>query len=392
MEKKTVADFEKLVKEWHPTKNGNLKPSDFSYGSHKKVWWKCPVADDHEWEATIYSRVNGNGCPCCGGFKIVRSNCLLTINPELSKQWHPTKNGNLTPFAITANSGQKVWWKCPVADDHEWKAIICDRNYKQSSCPCCANIKIVESNCLLTTNPELAKQWHPTKNGNLKPIDVGIGYTKKVWWKCDVADDHEWKASPGNRKKHGCPCCAGRKSVLSNSLLTINPELAKQWHPTKNGNLKPTNVVSKCRKKVWWKCNKGHEWFSKIADRSKGAGCPICNESKGEKEIAKILASLDISFERQWKSTCKNKKRLPFDFLIHINGDLKVIEYQGRQHYKPTGFGASKTRARDLFNKLQKNDSIKRNWCHKERIKLLEIPYWEYVNIEKILKEFLMEN
>lgn len=51
--KKSLATYRKLVKEWHPTKNGDLKPSDFTAGSGQKVWWKCPKGDDHEWEARI---------------------------------------------------------------------------------------------------------------------------------------------------------------------------------------------------------------------------------------------------------------------------------------------------------------------------------------------------
>ena len=52
---------------------------------------------------------------------------------------------------------------------------------------------------LAEKHPELTKQWHPTKNGELTPNDVTFGSNKKVWWKCDKAEDHEWKASLKNR-------------------------------------------------------------------------------------------------------------------------------------------------------------------------------------------------
>jgi len=53
--------------EWHPTKNNGLKPEDFSNYSHKKVWWKCPKGEDHEWETSINNRTKpkGTGCPFC---------------------------------------------------------------------------------------------------------------------------------------------------------------------------------------------------------------------------------------------------------------------------------------------------------------------------------------
>ena len=53
-----------LVKEWHPSANGALTPRKVTIGHAKKVWWIC--RDSHEWQATIKSRMNGNGCPICG--------------------------------------------------------------------------------------------------------------------------------------------------------------------------------------------------------------------------------------------------------------------------------------------------------------------------------------
>lgn len=79
-----------------------LKSSeDVSEYSHKKVWWKCDKGEDHEWESNINNRTNGKGCPICRGLKVVSSNCLATLNPELAKGWHLTKNIKLTPFDVT---------------------------------------------------------------------------------------------------------------------------------------------------------------------------------------------------------------------------------------------------------------------------------------------------
>ena len=65
-----------LAKQWHPTLNGDLTPSDITKGSNKKVWWKCPKGDDHEWEAVISSRSEGSGGAVCDGKKIVLSNLM----------------------------------------------------------------------------------------------------------------------------------------------------------------------------------------------------------------------------------------------------------------------------------------------------------------------------
>ena len=61
--KKLLSEYKELCKEFHPTKNGDLKPEDFTWGSAKKVWWIC--SKGHEWDAIISSRTRGSGCPYC---------------------------------------------------------------------------------------------------------------------------------------------------------------------------------------------------------------------------------------------------------------------------------------------------------------------------------------
>lgn len=88
---------------------------------------------------------------------------------------------------------------------------------------------------------------------------------------------HEWEAIIYNRSRGtACPYCIGRSVCDDNSLQTVNPALAKEWHPTKNGNLTPNDVLPGSTKKAWWVCKRGHEWFATIRGRSKGKGCPYC--------------------------------------------------------------------------------------------------------------------
>ena len=165
----------------------------------------------------------GRGCPICSNQKVVLSNCISTTHREIAKEWHPTKNGKLTPDDIGEGSGRKVWWKCDKGDDHEWRAVVASTD--KNTCPVCWNYKIVRSNCLATTNPELAKEWHPIKNEKLTPNDIGEGSGRKVWWKCDKGDDHEWKTSPSHRYVTGCPFCS--LTPQSKQELTITFELIK---------------------------------------------------------------------------------------------------------------------------------------------------------------------
>lgn len=301
-----------LASQWHQTKNGTLSPDDVTTMSQRKVWWECPKGEDHEWEATIGNRTSGSGCPICASYKIVKSNCLATLNPELSKEWHPTKNGELTPWDVSPGSPRKVWWKCPKGEDHEWDAPISDRN-KGIGCAICSNYKVVNSNCLATLNPNLTKEWHPTKNGKLTPKDVHPGSSKRVWWKCHKGEDHEWKAAIYSRTGgRGCPICSGRKIVPSTCLATLHPDLSKEWDPIKNGNLTPSDVGAGSGRSVWWKCSKGtdHEWKAPVSNRVNGQGCPVCSNLKIV--LSNCLATLNPDLAKQWHPI-KNGKLTPYD-------------------------------------------------------------------------------
>lgn len=126
-----------LLREWHPTKNAPLMPEGISYGSKRRVWWKCEKG--HEWRALISSRTSGGaGCPYCAGKAVIPGeNDLASQFPEIAAQWHPTLNGALTPEMVTARSHRKVWWECPSG--HIWKAVIYSRAGPQKcGCPVCA--------------------------------------------------------------------------------------------------------------------------------------------------------------------------------------------------------------------------------------------------------------
>jgi hypothetical protein len=262
-----------LAKEWHPTKNAPLTPKDVTPGSNKKVWWIC--AKGHEWQARVTDRYySRTGCPYCSGHRVCDNNSLQTVNPGLSRQWHPTKNGPLTPKDVTSGSTKKVWWTC--SEGHTWEAEVRNRN-KGTGCPYCAGQAVGSDNCLETINPELAKQWHPTKNGRLTPLAVTPNSAKKAWWICNKG--HEWQATISNRNRdRGCPYCAGRAVCDDNCLQTINSALSTEWHPEKNGRLTPRDVTPGSNKRVWWQCGNGHAWEAYIQSRSKGYGrCPYCS-------------------------------------------------------------------------------------------------------------------
>ncbi len=296
--------FPELAAEWHPTKNDDLTPGDVVAGSNKKVWWKCPVADDHEWETPPHKRTfRGDGCACCRGFKLSSTNRLDIRFPEVAAQWHPTRNGALKPSDVPFGTHKRVWWHCSEGPDHEWMGIVKDRVSRDSSCPYCMSQKVSVTNRLDLLFPDVAAQWHPTKNGDLKPSDVVAGSGKRIWWKCSEGPDHEWSTTAKHRIEGGdCPCCSHRQLSVTNSLAVLFPEIAAQWHPTKNGLVSPANVLGAPAVKYWWKCPVAddHEWSATANSRcGQGVGCPNCTltpRSAQEMRLAHELSAL-IDFD-----------------------------------------------------------------------------------------------
>lgn len=121
---------------------------------------------------------------------------LSETSPELLMYWHPTKNQDITPSDVTLKSFRKVWWKCPKGVDHEWQncvRYVVDKDGKFLGCPFCKNKRVSITNSLSTKCPEIAAQWHPTKNGSLLPSSVPYTSSKSVWWQCDKNPSHVWR-------------------------------------------------------------------------------------------------------------------------------------------------------------------------------------------------------
>lgn len=196
-----------LIKEWHPVKNGNITPNDVTFASNKKYWWICDVG--HEYKTSVHTKSKGGTCPYCSGHKLHEDNSLAAVNPKLSKEWHPTKNGNKTPETVFSSSRiEKAWWQCSKNEEHVWEAKIHTRHQQGQGCPYCVGKKVSKDNSLANLAPELSKQWHLTKNGDLAPSDVTRSSGKMVWWQCKICN-HEWEAPINNRVRSSgkCPNC-----------------------------------------------------------------------------------------------------------------------------------------------------------------------------------------
>lgn len=460
-EKRYVSDNAQLVAEWNWARNTDVTPSQLTSGSNKKIWWKC--SKGHEWQAVVYSRTTGNGCPYCANIRVLAGyNDLDTQLPDVAKEWHPMRNGELTPCDVVAKANKKVWWKCSICGK-EWQSVIAKRAVGQG-CPVCAKgtqasfpekaivyylrsmglnvaenyradwldsfeldiylpelrvaveydghawhknaekdirkdelckqngvklIRIREDRCPVIENssicfyiphrndnglnaairfvistlqhdgnislerevvvdvakdrmyiydlmelrkrensfaemrPDLVDEWNYEKNGTMRPEDVTPYSDKKVWWKCRKYG-HEWEAVVKSRAKgSNCPVCSGNR-VLSgfNDLATMAPDLAAEWHPVKNAPLTTAEVTPQSGVSAWWQCRAcGFEWQARIYSRNGAShACPECARKRVHRKLrtpkqGQSLKERDPQLAEQWHPS-KNGELTPLDVTL----------------------------------------------------------------------------
>jgi len=295
---------------WHPSRNGELNPAGVVAGSRRRVWWQCEQG--HEWQVTVGNRVR-HGCPFCSGNRVTPEISLATVRPELAAQWHPTRNGELTPVAVLPGSGRRVWWQCAVG--HEWQTSPASRcrGARCRQCSYAADRRASEP--LSVTHPEYAAQWHPTRNDGLTPDRITYGSNRRAWWRC--AAGHNWQITVTSRTlgRTGCPYCSGHRASATNNLDVLDPALAAQWHPTRNGDLRPAQVTPNMSgRQVWWQCAAGHEWQARPDQRhgEKQTGCPYCAGRLVQAETS--LAAVAPEVAAQWHAS-RNDDLAPEEVL-----------------------------------------------------------------------------
>ena len=323
-----------IAAEWHPTLNDELQPSAITPGSKVKAHWLCGDCG-HTWQARVGSRTRGHGCPACALRTTGKArgtpapgNSLSERCPDIAAEWHPTRNGGLTPDEVGYASNKKVWWRCPICG-HEWQVQVANRR-NGSSCRKCSQAALRSprpGNSFAERNPAVAAEWHPTLNGDLGSDDVAFSAKRKAWWLCSRCGN-EWEASIGSRAAGaGCPPCSytggrsrnsdpPRKQTSSHispadtagaSLPSRFPEVAAQWHPTRNGDRVPGDFRWASNVRACWLCSEcGHEWEAMIASRTRGgAGCQPCGRRRVGAMLAKpkpgqSLADINPELAAQW--------------------------------------------------------------------------------------------
>lgn len=248
--------------------------------------WRCAECG-HEWRATVASRVRGRGCPSCAGHAAPgemhlpkEGESFADRSPELVGEWADEKS----PYSVSSGTKYKARWRCDSG--HEWRASILSR-VQGRGCPVCAGKVVLPGyNDLGTISPQLAEEWDDERD--VQTVSQFSNY--RASWKCKACD-YQWTALVSSRHERGCPACAGKVVIPGrNDLATTHPELAPEW----NDEADITAFSYGSRHRAEWKCEKGHEWDTVIADRTQyKTGCPDCAArqfvSSGEREIVEYL-------------------------------------------------------------------------------------------------------
>lgn len=219
---------------------------------------------------------------------------LADKRPDILDKWDYEANGYLKPEMFSVSSNYIVRWRCPKCG-HKWKSSINSMTREgRRGCAKCSQLErgktftrgVVSKRGSLAENmPELAKEWHPVKNGDMTPADVTTGRFKPVWWLCSTCG-YEWEASPNNRKKGiGCPHCSGRVAMPGvDDIATVYPDVVNYWDYAKNDNVHPEECLPGSGHKVAWICrNCNHEWIQIIRRRIISPYyCPKCKNRKND--------------------------------------------------------------------------------------------------------------
>lgn len=348
--------------------NPNVIPLEEFQGITKRIRHKY-VNCGHEAIIPPNSPLHGYGCNICakknGGKRFQKTHQqyieeLQEVNP------------NVVPLEEYTKARTKIKHKCLI-DGHVWD-VAPTSILRGHGCPMCAKN-------IMLTHEQFLSLLEPIKYPNVIVVGTYRGKKNKILCKCKDCG-YEWHASPDVLLRgNGCRLC-GRKRFGKSCRKSHEDfiDAVKEISPTIKilGRYRTAKDRINCRCLI---C--GYEWSPFADDLSMGKGCPICCLSHGEKEIGKILQVANIPFVPQKSFDGLfglGGGLLSYDFYLPLNNLL--IEFQGEQHERPT-FG------QEQFQIQQEHDRRKRDYAKQHNLKLLEIWYYDYDNIEIILKNNL---
>lgn len=220
--KMTLADYPQLAAELDRAHHPMLDPARIPHRSWADLHWVCGKYATHCWSAPPANRTRQPQCPYCTGKKTDPRRSLGTLYPEFAQQWHPNKNGRLTPCNVLPYSSRCVWWQDPQRPSRVWRAVVSSRLAAPRN-PWERGLRADRYNCLATTHPGLAKQFVAPANGQrFSPKTITAGSNRRARWRCPKDQAHVWEAAVFtvvNSRHSGCPYCVHRVSGEQRELF-----------------------------------------------------------------------------------------------------------------------------------------------------------------------------
>lgn len=341
-------------------------------GSNVKIKHKC-LRHDYVWSASPGNVLNGNGCPLCKSEKIILSKTKTT--DKYVKELED-KNISVIPLEDYKGAKTKIMHKC-LKHDVEWSAMPTNV-LRGAGCPKCWVEKIRKQRA--KTQDEYVKEVNKI-NPHIEVIGEYINAKTPIMHHC-LKHNVYWSTMPESiLNGSGCPTCGIEKMTKSHEqyvldVARVNPYIEVIGEYKDSG----IPILHKCKKD-------GYEWMAEPHMILVGHGCPVCYETNGERMVRRFLEDNNIEYEVQKRfNDCREEKPLPFDFYLPEYNS--IIEYDGEHHYFPIDFsGYGKEWAEQYFEKTIMHDEIKNEYCKKNNIHLLRIPY--FADIESELQKFL---
>lgn len=184
--------------------------------------------------------------------------------PQVAKEWHPTKNGELTPEMVYASSSKKRWWEC--SNSHGYEMTVGNRTHGKQKCPYCSGKRASPENNFAVTRPDILEFWDYTKN-YVKPDQIMPQTGKKYYFFCRNCGRSRLKALNNivSNDHLYCAVCLNREVEFGNSLAQTNPELAAEL--VEEWSYKATEVTAKSGLTGVWKCINNHFWEAAFYSR-----------------------------------------------------------------------------------------------------------------------------
>ena len=379
----SIADDQILSKCWDY--NNNLDdPTKLAYKCNRKFYWICPNCGI-SFERAASHMNEGQLCNECTHQKSIQTRHKtymqtaksIADDPVQSKYWDYERNSE-DPKDIPFRSQGDYYWKCPE----------CGVSYKRNAnyqyvsshlCNECADkarlaahaATRMERSEKVSDCPNLLAQWDYEKN-KVSPDKVLAHSITEYWWKCPKCGKPDYNTPDRKYANSLCWDCATKERGKTRrngevsrkgSFGEHHPHLAKEWHPTLNGEVTPYDITSGCSDNFYWQCKYGHIFYTSPAERvNRHAGCSTCRKwlrtSFTEQAIAFYLEKIT--------TILPNHKKDGFEFDVYLK-DLEIaIEYDGMWWHS--------------FEKSKLTEIKKDEYCKRNGIQMLRVKETENIN------------